>query len=237
VSNVDLDAAESKGIVVTNTPGANSKSVAELTIALMLNLFRPIVDASTQTRRGGWPRTGGLTMEGRTIGLIGLGAIGKEVARRLAGFDCRIIATDVAPDVEFARANNVEMVALDQLLRESDIISLHLPVLPETKDMVDEAFLAKMKQGAYLVNTSRGELVDETALYNSLVDGHLAGASLDAFRKEPPGNENPLIGLPQVVPTPHMGAHTDGATNAMGRLALDDCLAVLQGKEPVNRVV
>jgi D-3-phosphoglycerate dehydrogenase / 2-oxoglutarate reductase len=236
VNNVDLAAAQAAGIVVTNTPGANAASVAELTIALMLNLLRPVLNASTETRLGGWPRLKGLSLVGKTVGLIGLGAIGKEVARRLAGFDCRLLAYDVTCDEAFARQFGVQLTSQAELLTQADIVSLHVPVLTETKGMVNAGFLAQMKPGAYFINTSRGELVDEAALYDALAEGHLAGAALDAFQQEPPGAENPLLALPQVIPTPHMGAHTDGATTAMGRLALADCLAVLRGEEPKYRV-
>ena len=236
VSNVDLKRAADLGIVVTITPGANSKSVAELTIGLMLNLVRPIIYAATSTREGQWPRTQGVSLEGKTVGLIGLGAIGKEVARRLAGFDCRILANDVVVDRDFADSFEVQIVDRDVLLNESDIVSLHIPALPETKGIVDATFLAGMKPGSYLINTARGELIDEGALFEALDSGHLRGAALDTFVKEPPGGDNPLLGLSQVIATPHMGSHTDGATNAMGWMALGDCLAVLKGEEPAHQV-
>ncbi len=236
LNNVDLEAARGQGIMICYTPGANSKSVAELTIGLMLNLARPILDAATQTRHGDWPRTHGISLEGKTIGLIGLGAIGKEVTRRLAGFDCRILAYDIAVDPGFAGVHGLEIVDQESLLRQSDIVSLHLPALPQTMGMVNAAFLATMKAGSYLINTSRGELVNEAALFRALSSGHLAGAALDAFSREPPGAKNPLLTLPQLIATPHMGAHTDGATNAMGWMALRDCLAVLKGEKPAHPV-
>lgn len=237
INNVDLDAAKTRGIVVTNTPGANSASVAELTVLLMLSLCRPVETAVSQTRLGGWPRLKGQSLVGKTVGLVGLGAIGKEVARRLAGFDCTLLAFDVAADAAFAAGHNVQLVSLAELLAQADIVSLHVPVLPATINMVNDHFLQQMKAGSYLINTSRGELVDEAALLAALTSGHLAGAALDAFQQEPPAANNPLLALPQVIPTPHMGAHTDDATNAMGRMALADCLAVLRGEMPRYRVV
>ncbi|MCA9875585.1 MAG: phosphoglycerate dehydrogenase [Anaerolineales bacterium] len=236
-NNVDLAAAAAHGVIVTNTPGANAASVAELTIALMLNLQRPILAAAAETRQGGWPRLKGVSLVGKTVGLLGLGAIGKEVARRLAGFDCAVWAYDVVTDEAFVRQHHVTLTTMDALLTHADVLSLHLPVLPSTRQMVNADFLQQMKPGAYLINTSRGELVDEAALYTALATGHLAGAALDAFSQEPPGTENPLLSLPQVIPTPHMGAHSDDATNAMGRMALADCLAVLRGDEPLYRIV
>ena len=235
--NVDLDAARAQSIIVTNTPTANAVSVAELTIALMLNLARPILVAAEATRRGEWPRTTGLLLEGKTVGLVGLGAIGKQVARRLAAFDCRILAHDVTVDATFAAAHGVTIVPLETVLSEADFVSLHVPLLPSTRRMVDATFLHAMKPGAFLVNTSRGELIDEDALCDALRGGHLRGAALDVFEREPPGVDHPLACLPQVIATPHMGAHSDGAMNAMGRLSLDDCLAVLRGDSPRYRVV
>ncbi len=235
--NVDLEAAARKGIAVTNTPLANAVSVAELTIGLMLSLARSIPALAQQTRAGGWPRIVGVTLQGKTVGLLGLGAIGKEVARRLGCFGCTVLAYDPKADETFARHHGVALVPVGELLARSDFLSLHLPVLPDTRGMVDAVFISRMKQGAHLINTSRGELVDEGALLKALQTGRLAGAALDAFATEPPGADNPLLALQQVIATPHSGAHTDGATNAMGRGALDDCLAVLKGEEPAHRVV
>ena len=236
VDSVDLEAARARGVVVTNTPGANAGSVAELAIALMLALLRPIIKAAEQTRAGGWPRLSGQTLEGKTVGIVGLGAIGRGVAQRLSGFGCRVLAYDVVVDQAFAERWGIVVLPMADLLAQADIVSLHLPVLPATRGLVDGAFLAQMKAGAYLLNTARGELVDEDALYAALVSGHIAGAALDAFAQEPP-TASPLLALPQVIATPHMGAHTDGATSVMGRMALADCLAVLRGEEPKYRVV
>jgi D-3-phosphoglycerate dehydrogenase len=232
VDNVDLEAARQKGIVVTNTPGANSVSVAELSIALILSLARGIPGAVAATRSGGWPRTAGLSLEGKVVGLIGFGSIGKQVARRLSGFDCRLLAYDPIQDENFARAHQVELVSQEQVASQSDFLSLHLPLLPETRGVINADFLRKMKQGSFLVNTARGELIDEVALLAALQEGRLAGAALDVFPKEPPSADNPLLSLPQVLVTPHCASHTDGAMTAMGWMALNDCLAVLRGETP-----
>jgi D-3-phosphoglycerate dehydrogenase len=237
VNNVDLEAAEANQIVVTNTPGANAKSVAELTVALILNLMRPVIPANAQTRAGEWPRFKGRSLEGKTVGLIGLGAIGKETARRLAGFDCKILAYDIFPDPVFSEEYKITYVQLEELLAYSDIVSLHLPGIPETYDMINDDFFEQMKHGAILVNTARGELVDEQALVRALESGKLKAVALDVFKEEPPGEENPLLAFDQVIATPHMGAHSDSATNAMGWISTKDCLAVLQGKEPKYRIV
>jgi D-3-phosphoglycerate dehydrogenase len=236
VDSVDLATAQARGIVVTNTPGANSVSVAELALGLMLALARQIPEAVDAVHQGKWPRYTGISLEGKTIGILGLGAIGKQLARRLAGFDCKILAFDPYADVTFAKENHVELVAMDDVICQADFVSLHLPLLPETRGLVNDNFLSKMKKGSFLINTSRGEAVDEAALLRALQSGHLKGAGLDAFAVEPPDPQNPLLALPQVIATPHLGAQTDGATSNMGWFAMRDCLAVLQNETPVYRV-
>lgn len=237
VEKVDLEAARAKGIRVTNTPGANSVSVAELTVGLIIALARQIPTAVEKTRGGEWPRLSGATLEGKTIGLLGLGAIGKQVGRRLLAFECRVIAYDPAPDEAFARAYGVELLPQDEVVCSADFLSLHLPVLPETRRLVNAQFLAQMKAGSFLVNTARGELINDTALLTALESGHLSGVALDCFSVEPPDAADPLLKLSQVIVTPHMGAHTDGAINAMGWQALRDCLAVLRGEPAIYPVV
>jgi D-3-phosphoglycerate dehydrogenase len=236
VDNVDLNAARRRGIIVTNTPGANSVSVAELALGLMLALARQIPEAVEAVHQGKWPRYAGLSLEGKTVGLLGLGAIGRQLARRLAGFDCRVLAHDPLVDAQTAEQLGVELTGMDEILRQADFVSLHLPLLPETRGLVNDAFLANMKSGAYLVNTARGEIVDEAALLRALQSGHLKGAGLDAFAVEPPDAANPLLRLAQVVATPHLGAMTDGATSNMGWMALRDCLAVLRNEEPAHKL-
>jgi D-3-phosphoglycerate dehydrogenase len=238
VDNVDLQAAKAKGIIVTNTPGANSASVAEMTVGLLLCLARKIPEGISATRTGGWPRINGMSLEGKTVGMLGFGAIGKQTARRLSGFDCRLVAYDPIPDLDFAQKHHVEMMTMDQLLAESDFVLLHLPLLPTTRAMINDDFLAKMKKVSFLINTARGELVDEVALLNALKRGQLSGAALDVFPTEPPSADDPLLQMPQVIVTPHISSHTDGATDAMGWMALNNCLAVLRGEtpqHPVNR--
>ena len=236
VDNVDLDAARERGIVVTNTPGANSVSVAELAMGLILALARQIPEADQAVRQGTWPRLNGISLEGKSVGILGLGTIGKELARRLAGFDCHILAYDPDPDEAFAAAHDIVLDSLDAVIANSDVVSLHLPLLPETRGLVNRESLAKMKRGAILVNTSRGEVVDEASLQQALESGHLAGAGLDAFAVEPPDASSPLLQLPHVIATPHLGAQTDGATSNMGWFAMRDCLAVLRGENPKYRV-
>lgn len=237
VDRVDLDFAKERGIVVTNTPGANAVSVAELAVSFILALARNIVEANRETHAGAWPRLSGLSLENKTVGLIGFGAIGKAVARRLNGFECEIMTYDPMVDEGIAHDYGVRMESRETVIQHSDFLSLHVPVLPQTRGMVDTDFLTSMKAGRYLINTARGELIDESSLIQALESGHLRGAALDCFVTEPPGEDHPLLNFPQVITTPHTGAHTDGATNAMGWGALQDCIAVLQGYEPKHRVV
>ncbi len=236
VDNVDLDAARQMGILVTNTPGANSDSVAELAIGLMLALARNITQADRATRAGGWPRLHGVSLRGKVIGLVGLGAIGRLVARKLSGFDCRVLAFDPYTAPQQAAGAGAQLVALEHLLAESDFISLHCPVTEQTRGMVNTAFLSRMKSSAFLVNTARGALIDEDALFQALQSSQLRGAALDTFTQQPPGADHPLLSLPQVIATPHTGAHSDDATNGMGWGALNNLLAVLGGQSPLNPV-
>jgi len=212
VDRVDLEAAREKGIVVTNTPGANSASVAELALGLMLSLARMIPVANQETKAGQQLRIQGVSLEGKIVGLLGLGAIGRRVASRLQGFDCTILAYDPLVDAPAAQAVGAVLCPQEEVVARSDFLSLHVPLLPETRGMVDASFLDRMKLGAFLINTARGEVIDEAALLAALQSGHLRGAALDVFAsplavfaQEPPDRENPLLALPQVIVTPHMG--------------------------------
>lgn len=233
---VDLAAATQGGIVVANTPGANSAAVAELTIGLMLALARRICQTNQEVRSGQWPRISGVGLAGKTVGLVGFGSVGREVARRLVTFGCRILVADPYVRPEVVSGCRATPQSLDELLPESDFVCLHAAATPFSAGMVDDSFLRKMKPGAFLVNTARGELIDEAALRHAIESGRLRGAALDCFRKEPPAADHPLFRLPQVIVTPHTGAHTDEAVNAMGRMALDACLAVLRGERPAHVV-
>ncbi len=237
VDAVDLQAARQKGIIVTNTPGANSRSVAELTVGLMLSLARSIPSAASATRSGGWPRLSGISLQGKVIGLLGFGAIGRTVASLLSGFETTVLAYDPIVTPEQASELGAALTTLEEIIRQADIVSLHCPLTADTRHLVNAGFLGAMKPGAYLINTARGELVDEPALLAALESGSLGGAALDVFSTQPPEADNPLLRHPRLVATPHMGAHTDGATNAMGWMALNDCLAVLRGEEPRYRVI
>ena len=232
VDRVDLKAAKKAGIFVTNTPGANSVSVAELTIGLAISAARNIPDGNTRTKNGSWPRLSGTSLSGKTFGIIGLGSIGKEVAKRLSCFNMKILAYDINFDTDFAIHYDIVYTDTDRIFTSSDFISLHIPVFKDTINIINKKSLAKMKKGAILINTARGDLVDEDALYESLKSGHLRAAALDAFKEEPPNPQNKLLSLPQVIAVPHMGAATDDASNEMTRISIEECFAVLRGEMP-----
>ena len=237
VDNVDLRAAAEHGIVVTNTPGANAGAVAELVIGLFLALARAIPYADRRVRAGEWGRIDGIALEGKVVGLLGLGAVGREVAWRSLALGCRVRAYDPVAPEDYARKHRIELASRDEVIGGSDLLSLHVPVLPQTRGMVDAGFLAAMKPGAFLVNAARGELVDESALLEALRSGHLRGAALDALADEPPAPGLELARLDNVVITPHMGAHTDSAVKAMGWRAAENCLAVLRGASAPDLVL
>jgi D-3-phosphoglycerate dehydrogenase len=232
VDRVDLSAATRQGVIVTNTPGANSAAVAELAIGMLLALARKLCLADRAVHNGEWPRLSGTGLHGKTAGLVGLGAIGRLVASRLAAFGCQVLAYDPYVGSDVSASCQASLVSLDELLERSDFVSLHVPVTPETRGLVNASFLRRMKPGALLINTARGELVDEADLFDALQQGSLAGAGLDCFTQEPPAAGHPLLNLPNVLLTPHSGSHTDEATSAMGRMALEACLTALGGQRP-----
>jgi D-3-phosphoglycerate dehydrogenase len=167
---------------------------------------------------------------------LGFGSIGRNVAKRLCGFDCTILAYDPFLP-EGPGEYGTQLVPQEAVIEQADFLSLHCPLTGANRGMVNDAFLARMKPGAFLINTARGELIDEEALLRALQQGRLNGAALDVFARQPPDPLNPLLALPQVIATPHTGAHSDSATNGMGWGALVNLLAVLQGGEPLNRVI
>jgi D-3-phosphoglycerate dehydrogenase len=236
IDRVDVPAATRRGIVVANTPGANSAAVAELAIALMLALGRDLCRADRAIRRGEWLRVTGVGLRGKAVGLVGFGAIGREVALRLKAFGCRVLAFDPYVKPEALEGLGIERAGLNELLAQSDFVSLHASLTAGTAGMVDHSFLNKMKPGSFLVNTARGELVDEGALKTALEEGRLRGAALDCFREEPPPVHHPLFSLPQFLATPHMAAHTDEAVHTMGWMSVEACLAVLRGERPAHAV-
>ena len=216
VDNIDLDEATKRGVLVMSTPGGSSVSVAEHTFALLLALVRQVPKFDAALREGRWEKSSsGAEVRGKTIGLIGVGRIGSEVASRAAAFDMRVIAYDPFISEAAAKELSVELVPLEQLFAESDIVSLHTAVSPQTQNMINAESLAKMKKGVRIVNAARGELINETDLAAALKSGQVAGAALDVFVEEPPKN-SPLIGLPNVICTPHVAGSTAEAQEELG---------------------
>jgi D-3-phosphoglycerate dehydrogenase / 2-oxoglutarate reductase len=217
VDNVDVDAATRRGVLVMNTPGGNSVSVAEHTLALMLGLARAVPQANASIHAGKWEKSAfsGTEMRGKTIGLVGLGRVGTEVARRARALEMKVLAHDPFVTPAAAAEVEVELVPLDDLLRRSDVISLHTSLSAQTEKLIDAAAIAKMKKGVRLINCARGELIDEAALAEALKSGHVAGAALDTFAQEPPKN-SPLVGLPNVIATPHIAGSTAEAQEEVG---------------------
>ncbi len=235
VDRVDLKAVAAHGIIVTNTPRANSASVAELTVGLVLALIRKICELNKMTKSGQWVLMNTISLRNKTVGLVGYGAIGTEVAKRLIPFGCKVFVYD--PFVKNKQTDSiVTFCNMDTLLEQSDVISLHLPVTDQTIGMVNTKFLESMKKGAMLINTARGELLDEEAIYNMLDCGQLGGLAMDVYLEEPPKSDFPLFNFKNVIATPHTSAHTDDAVNSMGWMAFRDCLAVLRGDKPEHRV-
>ena len=239
--NLDLGALQTAGVVVAYTPGANAVAVAEHTILLMLALLKRFVAAESAARQGGWPtmelfQAGLGDLANTTVGLVGFGNIGRAVAQRLAPFGSRLLyiarhALDAATEQQFG----VHYASLDELLASSTIVSLHLPLNEATEGLIGEAELAKMPVGAFLVNTSRGELLDEAALRRALLSGKLGGAALDVLCNERPGG-NPFTDLPQVIVTPHLAGGSRAGVERALQMAIANITRFLRGESPLDLV-
>jgi len=229
--NVDLSAAKRRGITVTNTPGVGAPSVAELTFGLLLAVTRAIPISDGRLRQGTWQHVEGPELEGKTLGLLGLGAIGERVGRLGRGFGMRVIAWSFSHDPGRAERLGVELVERDEVFRGADVVSVHLRNTPEVRGLVGSRELALMKPSAYLINTARGALVDQDALADALRAGRLAGAGLDVYVEEPlPPERNPFRDLPNVVLTPHLGAVTREANARSRAMPVDNIIAFLEGR-------
>jgi D-3-phosphoglycerate dehydrogenase len=235
VDRVDLEAATAAAVVVTNTPGTNHIAVTELTLGLMLSLARRIPQHNRSVKEGSWERVRGTELAGKTLGIVGLGWISKEVIRRASPFDMKIVVQTGYPDKELADEYGVEYLSLEHLLKEADFVSLHCAFTPERADLIGEKELRAMKPTSYLINTARGELVDEGALLRALQEGWIAGAAMDAFKEEP-ATASPLVRLDNFIATPHIGAATYESILRMGTLAVENALQVLRGERPPHVV-
>lgn len=235
--NIAIGKAQELGIPVTIAPGANSRSVADLTLGLMLAVSRRIPQLDRSVRQNCWQRLPGTELGGKLLGIIGLGSIGGEVAKRARGFDMQLIAYDRYPRQEWTEQYGVTYVPLPELLVRADYISLHLPASPETAGLINRETLAAMKPTAYLINTARGELIVEEDLYRALAKNRIAGAALDVFKEEPL-RDSRLFALDNIILTPHAGAYTREAVSRTGVTAAEEVVRVLSGRQPryaVNR--
>ncbi|MEW5958688.1 MAG: phosphoglycerate dehydrogenase [Chloroflexota bacterium] len=236
LETIDLAAARARHIVVTATPGTNHDSVADLALALILALARKIVSAHLSTQAGSWKPFFGLELRAKTLGIVGLGRIGKAVCRRAQAFGMGVAAYDPYPDQAFATAHQVAFVPLPELLATADVISLHAPAEETDGPLIGATELKLMKSTAFLINTARGRLVDEAALAAALRAGQLAGAGIDAFVAEPPLG-SPLLELDNVVLTPHLGGRTLDCQRRMGEMAIENVARALRGEPPLYQVV
>lgn len=236
VDNIDLDAAKAKGVVVVNSPGTNREAVADLVFGLMLSLARRIPQSDSLVRAGEWPKVFGQSVWGKTLGIIGMGVIGKSAVQRAKGFNMKVMAYDKFWNAEYAAANGIAYAEIDEILKEADFVSLHVPLTPETKNLIGAEQLSMMKPTAYLINAARGGVVDEDALYKALKEGKIAGAGIDVFSSEPP-TKSPLLDLKNVILTPHMGGFTDGALGLTSEFVAQAVVDGLEGKELKSKIV
>jgi len=240
--NIDVNAATKRGIYVTNTPGVLTETVADFTMALMMAIARRVVEADKYIRQGKW-KVGwhplyflGTDLYGATLGIVGLGRIGSAVARRAKGFDMKILYYDVVRREDLEKELGAKFVDLDTLLKESDFVTLHVPLTPKTKDLIGERELKLMKPTAYLINTSRGKVIDEKALIKALKEGWIAGAALDVFYQEPTPPDNPLLELNNVVVAPHIASASLETRSRMAEIVAENLIAFKEGKKPPTLV-
>jgi D-3-phosphoglycerate dehydrogenase len=235
--SVDVAAATDRVIPVCITPGTNENSVAEQAFSLIFSVFREVAIRDAEIRAGLWRRNSVRRLAGNTLGLLGLGRIGKAMVPRAHGLGLNVIAHDPFADQEYAKRNNVRLVGLDELFASAEIISLHMPCTPETSDLINRRTLGLMKQDAVLINTSRGGLVDEDALFEALAEGRIFGAGLDVLKQEPPPKNHPFFALKNITLAPHMGGIDQTALDAMAKLAAECIVRLSRGENPEGCVV
>lgn len=229
VDNIDLEGARRRSILVCNAPGATN-GVAELVVGYIIAMLRHLPTGNDWCKAGRWDRMFGGEVRGKRVGLLGYGRIPRLVSHKLANFEAQVLAHDRCPDQVFAEANGVRLTSMEEILQTCDIVSLHLPASPETRGIMDREAFRNMKRGAYFINTGRGSLVDEAALYDALQSGHLAGAACDVFTEEPVRADNPLFALEQFLCTPHWGSDTVETVAAVGEMTARQVVDVLCGK-------
>jgi glyoxylate reductase len=238
--NIDIPEATKRGIYVTNTPEVLTDTTADFAWALLMALARRVIEADKYVRTGQWKvgwhpdMMAGRDIYNATIGVVGAGRIGYAVAKRAAGFSMKILFYDVVPRPEIEKDFGAKKVDLDTLLKESDFVSIHVPLMKETQHLINEQKLKLMKKTAYLINNSRGPVVDEKALYKALKEGWIAGAGLDVFEQEPTPADNPLLKLDNVAVAPHISSASIETRSKMGEMVAENLVAFFEGKKPPN---
>lgn len=231
LDNIPLDKAKSLGITVTNVPGVNSNRVADLTFGLLLSVARQITYTNQMVHEGRWQTAIGTDVFGKTLGLIGFGSIAKNVARRAKGFQMKVIVYDPYVSEVASEFEHVSMCSLDEVIKNSDFLSLHASLNDDTRNMLCKNNLSKMKKGSYIINTAKGEIIDEYALYEMLNSKHLAGAAVDVCNTEPISNSNPLLTLDNMIITPHIGVYSKEAISEVSLICAQNVAAKLSGNE------
>jgi D-3-phosphoglycerate dehydrogenase len=234
VDNIDLDKAREYGVQVTNVPGGNANAVAEFAVGLILSALRNIPNLYQSARRAYWDRHVGEELQGKRVGLLGFGNISRKLARKLQGFDVELVAFDKYPNEAAAKELNVKLASFEEVLSTSDIVSMHLPALPETYHIMGDKQFGMMKPGSYFINTARGTVVNEEALRKALTDGPLGGAAIDVYEHEPVTADNPLLTTDRIVTTPHTAAETLETYRLVGLTTARAILDVLEGRTPHN---
>ena len=243
VVNIDVEAANRNGVVIFNAPGRNADAVADLAVAFMVMVARNVIPSIKTLKDGIWAKNGkryayvihqGYDLPGKVVGLLGLGYIGRLVAKRLAGFGVELIAFDPYIDAALADSLGVKLVDFDTVFRESDFLSLHLPMNAETKNIIGERELRLMKPSAYLINTSRAGVIEEDTLIRCLQEKWIAGAAIDVYHQEPIDNDYPLLSLPNVICTPHIGGASHDVVNHMAEIGITGLLDFLNGIQSNN---
>ena len=233
---VDVPAATRHGVAVAITPGTNEGSVAEHTFCLILGLAKNIISQHLGVKSGGWPRGANLPLRGKILGIAGLGRIGKAVALRGQAFGMKLLAYDPVPDSAFAQHHQITMVSFEQLLSESDYLTLHLPFNAESRNLINRKTLARMKPSAFLINTARGPVINEADLLDALKNKRLAGAGLDVYEQEPPG-KHPLFELDNVLLTPHAAGTDIQSRDDMALSAANAIVSLARGEWPAEKIV
>ena len=235
MDSVDIEAAKRHHVIVTNCPGLNANTVAEQAVALLLAAGRQTPVLDQKTRQGEWPRTIFHEISEKTVGILGFGNIGQKLAEKLFGFGCNLLAYVPYPNEKAAEQRRVKLVSYEELIQRSDYISIHLPLLPETRHSIDRTFFQSVKKSAIIVNTARGPLVDEQALLWALTHGEISGYACDVFESEPPDPASPLFQCENYIATPHIAGETYENRERTGLATANALIDVFEGREPPNR--